>query len=132
MTRYLLDTTVFLWNFVEPEKLSRAARTLFDDPKDAVYLSAASVWEISIKSSSGKLDLPENARTYVAKRAAPAGLVALSITHEHAMRAGELPRHHGDPFDRMLISQAQTENMVLVTADRSITKYSVQTLWAAK
>jgi PIN domain nuclease of toxin-antitoxin system len=117
---------------VAPEKLSRAARLLFDEPNDNVFLSAATVWEISIKSASGKLDLPESARTYVARRSAPAGLSPLSITHEHAVLAGELPRHHMDPFDRMLIAQAQTENMVLVTADRRISQYSVQTLWAGK
>jgi PIN domain nuclease of toxin-antitoxin system len=132
MNRYLLDTVVFLWNFFEPERLSRRARLLFDDPKDTVFLSAASVWEISIKSASGKLDLPETARTYISRRAAPAGLLPLSITFEHAMRAGELPRHHGDPFDRILIAQAQTENMVLVSADHLISKYSVETLWAGK
>lgn len=130
MTHYLLDTAVFLWNFVEPEKLSKTVRRLFEDPNDAVFLSAASAWEIGIKFSSGKLQLPEPPRVYLTRRTAPAGLVPLPITHEHGLRAGELPKYHSDPFDRMLIAQAQSEAMVLVTADRLIVKYSIETLWA--
>jgi PIN domain nuclease of toxin-antitoxin system len=103
---------------------------LFDNPNDAVFLSAASAWEITIKFASGKLRLPEPPRVYVSKRTAPAGLLGLEITHEHGFRAGELPKYHSDPFDRMLIAQAQAEGMVLVTADRMISKYSVETLWA--
>jgi PIN domain nuclease of toxin-antitoxin system len=130
MTRYLLDTPVFLWNFAEPEILGNAVRRLFDNPADGVFLSAASAWEISIKFASGKLRLPEPPRVYVSKRTAPAGLLPLHITSEHALRAGDLPKHHSDPFDRMLIAQAQSEGLILVTPDRLIAKYSVETLWA--
>lgn len=121
-----------MWNFVEPEKLSPRARSLFDNPQGAVFLSVASVWEISIKFASGKLQLPEPPRGYLAARIAPAGLLPLPISQEHALRAGELPKHHSDPFDRMLVAQAVAERMVLVTADRVISKYQVETLWAGE
>jgi PIN domain nuclease of toxin-antitoxin system len=132
MTRYLLDTVVFLWNFAEPDRLNPEVRLLLQNPQAGVFLSSVTSWEMSIKAVSGKLQLPEAPRSYIAKRMTPAGLLSLAITHEHALRARELPRHHADPFDRMLVAQAQTEGMVLITADRQLLKYSVQTLWSGK
>jgi PIN domain nuclease of toxin-antitoxin system len=132
MTRYLLDTAVFLWNFVEPDRLNRQVLRLFENPQNGVFLSSVTAWEIGIKFASGKLQLPEAPRPYIAKRMTPAGLLPLAMTHEHALSAGELPKLHTDPFDRMLVAQARTENMILITSDRQLMKYSVQTLWSGK
>jgi PIN domain nuclease of toxin-antitoxin system len=132
MTRYLLDTAVFLWYFVEPERLNNQVLRLFENLQNGVFLSSVTSWEIGIKFASGKLQLPETPRSYIAKRMTPAGLLPLAITHEHALAAGELPRLHADPFDRMLLAQAQTEGMVLITRDRQLLKYSVKTLWSGK
>ena len=132
MTRYLLDTAAFLWNFVEPERLNQQVLRLLQNPAEAVFLSSVSAWEIGIKFASGKLRLPEAPRPYIAKRMTPAGLLPLVVTHQHALAAGELAKFHSDPFDRMLVAQAQTESMVLITSDRQLLKYSVPTLWSGK
>jgi len=132
MTCYLLDTAVFLWNFVDPGRLNRQVLHLFENPQNGVFLSSVTSWEIGIKFASGKLQLPENPRAYIAKRMTPAGLLPLPMTHEHALAAGELPKLHTDPFDRMLVAQAQTEGMVLITSDRQLLKYPVETLWSGK
>jgi PIN domain nuclease of toxin-antitoxin system len=88
-------------------------------------VSAASVWEIAIKRASGKLKAPDD----LLEQVAVARFAALGITFEHATLAGELPPHHGDPFDRMLIAQAQIENLTLVTGDARIAAYDVPVLW---
>jgi PIN domain nuclease of toxin-antitoxin system len=132
MTRYLLDTAVFLWNFVDPHRLNKQVLHIFENPQNGVFVSSVTPWEIGIKFASGKLRLPEAPRPYIAKRMTPAGLLPLPITYEHALAAGELPRLHSDPFDRMLVAQAQTEGMILITGDRQLLKYSVQSLWSGK
>ena len=132
MTRYLLDTAVFLWNSGETRRLGTQVRKLLASPNVSVFVSAVTSWEISIKYASGKLRLPEPAREFTRKRLAITGFLPLAITHEHALASGELPELHQDPFDRILIAQAQTEGLVLITGDEQITKYSVATLSAAK
>jgi PIN domain nuclease of toxin-antitoxin system len=132
MNGYLLDTAIFLWSFGPTEKLNRQAMTVLEDNATQLFLSAASSWEISIKSASGKLKLPERASTYVPKRLRSHGVRSLPISHIHALAAGELPRHHADPFDRMLIAQAMSEDMVLMTADPTFRKYSIDILWCER
>jgi PIN domain nuclease of toxin-antitoxin system len=129
MSGYLLDTSIFLWSLADPEKLNRRARTVLEDTKETLWLSAASSWEISIKWAAGKLKLPEAPVSYVTGRLSSRGIRSLPITHLHALTAGELPRHHLDPFDRMLIAQAQREEMILMTADLLFKKYEVEMLW---
>ncbi len=127
--RYLLDTGVWLWSQTRPERLGRkAVRLLSSVPEgDDLFLSAASSWEISIKFHLGKLPLPESPALYVPSRLN--GLRPLPITHAHALAAGELPFHHSDPFDRVLVAQARLEGMVLLTADPNFAKYDVAVLW---
>jgi PIN domain nuclease of toxin-antitoxin system len=127
--RYLLDTGVWLWSQTRPERLGRKAIELLSSlPKeDELFLSAASSWEISIKFHLGKLPLPEPPARYVLSRLN--GLKSLPITHGHALTAGELPLHHSDPFDRLLIAQARLEGMTLLTADTNFAKYDVAVLW---
>lgn len=132
MRGYLLDTGVFLWSMGSADRLSAQAREILAEPNNQLFLSSASSWEISIKWSIGKLRLPEAPSSYVPKRLASQAIQALQITHLHALTTAELPRHHDDPFDRMLIAQAVVEDMILMTADRLFEKYTVQTLWCAR
>ncbi|HEY1272780.1 MAG TPA: type II toxin-antitoxin system VapC family toxin [Terriglobales bacterium] len=128
---YLLDTNVFLWAESHAARLNSQAREILSDGHQAVYLSPASSWEISIKVELGKLRLPEPPRRFVLRRMARGRWRSLPITHEHALQAGALPLHHRDPFDRMLIAQARSEGMVVMTADRQLEKYPVEILWCA-
>ena len=132
MSGYLLDTAIFLWSLANPDKLNGKAVALLEDTKQQLFLSPASSWEISIKWASGKLRLPEAPTAYVTKRLRSRGIRSLPITHMHALAAGELPKHHLDPFDRMLIAQAQSEDLVLLTADPLFKKYEVEMLWCGK
>jgi len=127
--KFLLDTSVFLWALAAPEKLNRRARDLLSNEREGLFLSAASSWEISVKFGLGKLELPEAPAKYIPKWMSNWGIHALDISHLHALAVGELPPHHQDPFDRMLIVQAVTEGMVLLTADRMFARYSVKTIW---
>ena len=119
----LLDTHVFLWGVDDNPKLSPAAKEAILDGQNIVYVSAATAWEISIKRSIGKLKIPES--DYLEElrlhRFTP-----LSITTEHALAVENLPHFHKDPFDRMLIAQAQEEKLALVTRDPRFRAYDVR------
>ena len=131
--KYLLDTNVFLCALAAPEKLNRRARELLSgEGQGELFLSAASSWEISIKHTLGRLELPESPAKYIPTWLQRWGLRALDITHLHALAVGELPSHHQDPFDRVLIAQAKLEQMVLLTADRIFGKYPVEVFWCGK
>jgi PIN domain nuclease of toxin-antitoxin system len=122
----LLDTHTLLWWDSKPSLLGEAARIAMRDASNAVFVSAASVWEIAIKQKSGKLSFAGLPAAMIAQY----GFLPLLISPEHAERAGGLPPHHTDPFDRMLIAQAQIEGMTLVTVDSKIRLYPVAQLWA--
>jgi len=124
--RLLLDTHTFLWALGGVARLSRKTAALIRNPAHEVYLSAASLWEIGIKKACGKLTAPD----HLAAAAAERGIVGLPITLAHAEVAGALPGHHRDPFDRMLVAQAQVEKLCIVTDDRRIALYDVQTVRA--
>lgn len=126
--KILLDTQVFLWLQAEPEKLSSRTLALLADPANALHLSAASAWEIAIKFALGKLPLPSAPHQYVPSRMATSGLLPLPVAQAHALRAGALPPHHRDPFDRVLVAQAQLEKMALLTADVQLEAYDVRIL----
>jgi PIN domain nuclease of toxin-antitoxin system len=121
----LLDTHVFLWMQVQPERFSSDALELLEDGRNELVLSAASSWEISIKSALGRLDLPEAPSIYVPKRMRSSGVSPLAIEHSHALGVAELPPHHRDPFDRMLVAQAQIENVPLMSADWAFVDYGI-------
>lgn len=120
--RLLLDTHIFLWALSIPERLDPDLRRAVASPASAVYLSAASAWEIAIKSALGRLDFPLERFESILDEM---GLERLSIRHSHAIAAGRLPRHHDDPFDRMLIAQARAEGLQLVTTDAAFAAYEV-------
>lgn len=123
--RLLLDTHVFLWWRGEPARLAPEVRSRISTA-DIVFVSAASAWEAAIKASMGRLDLPDTVEAGVLA----SGFERLLITFSHAERAAGLPPHHRDPFDRMLVAQAQAEGLTLVTHDGLLKSYDVEILWA--
>lgn len=129
--KLLLDTQCWLWWFAQPERLNKEAITQIADEANELWLSVASIWEIGIKVAIGKLPLPDPLDIYISSRMAQLGVRSLEITVSHALRAAALPLHHKDPFDRMLIAQAQIEDMTLVSADSMFNQYDVSLLWAA-
>ena len=124
MARFLLDTHVVLWALAEPAKLARPARSALEDAQNEVLVSVVSAWEIAIKRALGKLDAPDDLEAAIRMQ----GFEPLLLTFHHAAQAGGLPHHHRDPFDRMLIAQAQAEGLILVTRDSNIPLYGVRTL----
>ena len=124
--RLLLDTQVWLWLQSQPERVNDEIRETLASTSTELLLSAASAWEIAIKYALGKLPLPEVPRTYVPSRMRHDDVAALPVTIAHALQVATLPHHHGDPFDRLLIAQAQFECVPLVTADPWIERYDVE------
>jgi PIN domain nuclease of toxin-antitoxin system len=122
---YLLDTHVLLWLLGDPGQLSAAAREAIQNPRNQVFVSAVSAVEISIKKALGKLDAPEGLTEEIVLR----GLQHLPFEFPHGEALAELPPHHADPFDRMLICQALHERLTLITRDRKMEPYSVKLLW---
>ncbi|MCF4969604.1 type II toxin-antitoxin system VapC family toxin [Nostoc sp. CMAA1605] len=130
--KLLLDTQCWLWWFAQPERLSEEAITHIADETNELWLSVASIWEIGIKVAIAKLPLPEPPDSYISSRIGQLGMKSLEITATHALKAASLPLHHRDPFDRMLIAQAQLEELTLVSADAIFRQYNdVAILWAA-
>ncbi len=119
----LLDTCALLW-WLAGSQLSEEAAGRIADPGELVVVSAASIWEAAIKQALGKLTMPGP----LAQVALEGGFEPLPITFEHAERAGSLPKHHRDPFDRMLVAQAQLEDLTIVTRDPSFAPYEVAIL----
>jgi PIN domain nuclease of toxin-antitoxin system len=129
--KLLLDTHVVLWSVLQPEEISDAAMTAMSELDNDVYISAVSAFEISTKYSVGKLKLPAPPKLWLMPEVDRIGELAwLAVTERHALRAGNLPLHHRDPFDRLLIAQALDEDMTLVTRDRHLGGYSVSILAA--
>ena len=125
MNRLLLDTHAFLWWLAESPKLKAEARRAIADTTALVHVSAATVWEITIKAQLDRLD-PGTER--IDQEIAANGFVELPISAYHALVAGKFPPHHNDPFDRMLIAQAQVKNLVIVTHDKIFADYGVNSL----
>ena len=120
--RLLLDSHVAVWWLGDDPRLGESLITDVEDPASRVLLSAASVWELEIKAAKGRLDLPDALPAALRH----AGFELLPITAEHGAQAARLPRHHADPFDRMLVAQANAEHATLVTADAAIGRYDVR------
>lgn len=123
--RLLLDTHVVLWAATEPERLGDAAAAI-EDGATELLISAASSLEIAIKYSLGKLPLPEPPDRYVPHVILELGATPVAVEHAHALAVAALPMHHRDPFDRLLIAQAQLLSVPLVTVDPTITAYNVE------
>lgn len=125
MRKFLLDTHILLW-WLEDEnrRLSANARAVIANPENFIFVSAASVWEMSIKKSLGKLSTPDNLLVVLKDN----NFQLLSITAQHGLAIADLPEHHKDPFDRMLIVQAQIEELTLISEDSKFKQYDVPLL----
>jgi PIN domain nuclease of toxin-antitoxin system len=121
---YLLDTHVLLWVLSDDPRLQGQARAAITDGRNRVLVSAASAWEITIKKALGKLRSPDDLPDQLTRQR----FVPLEITVAHALAVGDLPDHHADPFDRMLVAQARTDRLTLITHDPQILRYDVEAL----
>jgi PIN domain nuclease of toxin-antitoxin system len=126
--KILVDTHVFLWAITDDPRLSDNHRSRYLDPKNDLYLSVASLWEMLIKVGIGKLSVPVPAATYLLKQMEKNRLSALGIQHSHLAELETLPPLHKDPFDRMIVAQARAERMPLMTADPGLREYDVTLL----
>jgi PIN domain nuclease of toxin-antitoxin system len=122
---YLLDTHVFLWMLSAPGRINEKATRILRNPNKTVYVSSVTAVEISIKKKLGKLDAPEGLADEIKLR----GLLELPLRYAHGEAMQNLPDHHSDPFDRMLIAQAQCEGLSIITHDGKFGKYPVALLW---
>ena len=127
--KYLMDTHAFLWFVSDDNRLSSKAKSIIKNNNNEIYFSAASAWEISIKSKLGRMKLGEDLGSFIIEQLAANSFGPLAITISHALYTEKLPQIHKDPFDRMMISQSKVENMVLITGDKKIREYKVSTAW---
>ncbi len=127
--RLLLDTHALLWFLLNDARLSGSARSLITDPENDMFVSPASYWEIAIKISLGKYTLGEDFTEFMENQIAENELTLLPITVKHTAVVATLPFHHRDPFDRLLIAQAMTENVPLLSADAVFDLYPVRRMW---
>jgi PIN domain nuclease of toxin-antitoxin system len=127
--RFLLDTHTFLWWTADDPQLSGSARAAIAHGENEVYLSAVSGWEIAMKARLNKLPLPEVPDSFIARMVQQHAFGVLPITLRHVLHDYHLPSLHSDPFDRLLIAQAALEELTLITNDRLIGQYEVETLW---
>ncbi|MDD2500327.1 MAG: type II toxin-antitoxin system VapC family toxin [Geobacter sp.] len=127
--RALLDTNAFLWALDDNSRLSQKAQRFMRNGENGLFLSSASAWEIVIKSSLGKLELPHSPEKFIEEQMQLCGVESLPISIRHALAIAHLPDIHKDPFDRMLIAQAIAENIPIITPDKKIHLYDVQIIW---
>ena len=129
MTRLLLDTHAFLWFAFDDRRLSETAAAAIEDPAFVKILSIASLWEISIKVSLGKLELGTTVERFFAKEVEGREIELLGITTAHLIRLAALPFHHRDPFDRLIIAQAAVEGLPIASGDPHFAPYGIPITW---
>ena len=127
--RALLDTHVFLWWLYESSRLSPRVREFLADGSNVPVFSSASAWELIIKIQAGKLRIPEEPEDFIVTRLALHSMESLSVKLEHAVWVYKLPAYHKDPFDRILVAQALSEKLPIITADPQIARYPVEVIW---
>lgn len=127
--KFILDTHTFLWWITDSQLLSQTARDIISDGNSELFWSAASSWEVAMKYKLGRLPLPEAPELFIPIELAKNRIESLPIINKHSFKAGQLPIHHRDPFDRMLIAQAQVENMEIISNDHQISLYDINTAW---
>ena len=125
----IVDTHTFLWMVTDDRRLSDVARRVIEDGANEVFLSAASMWEMVLKAGAGKLHLQGGPARFLEREMRRNHISTLSIQADHILRVTSLPAIHKDPFDRLLIAQAQVENLPLITSDTEIARYPVQVIW---
>lgn len=127
--RCLLDTHALLWWLDADHRLSPTATEIIGDSRTEVFVSVASAWEIAIKAGLGRLDLPDDLAGFFERQLETNGFDLLTIGLRHALAVRDLPNHHRDPFDRLLIAQARTEGLMLVSSDAQLRAYDVSLRW---
>ena len=127
--RYLLDTHVMLWFLEDSDELSQESKQIFTNGKNELFWSSASFWELIVKISSGKLELENGWQAQLEREKKENRIQDLPIYQKHCEPHLHLPWHHRDPFDRLLICQAIAEDLIIITKDKYIQKYRVQTVW---
>lgn len=125
----LLDTHAFLWWIADDPRLSHRARSVLSESDREVFFSAASAWEMAIKARLGKLRIAEKLGPFVTDQIETNGFRALPVTLAHAFETHELPDHHRDPFDRLLVAQCRVEGLSLISGDRQLADYDVELIW---
>lgn len=129
MTSLLLDTHTFLWFVWNHQQLSATSRSLIEDPRNMKLVSMVSCWEIAIKCGSGKLKLGEPSSSFLPREISRNNFETLAIELPHVVGVESLPSHHGDPFDRLLISQALCDGLTVLSADAAFDQYGVKRIW---
>ncbi|ELS04601.1 hypothetical protein Xen7305DRAFT_00043360 [Xenococcus sp. PCC 7305] len=127
--RFLLDTHAFLWFVLNDTRLSREALGLISDPKNDLLISPASYWEIAIKVSLGKYEIPSSFQSWIEHQISINNFEILPIRIAHAAKVATLSFHHRDPFDRLLAAQALSEQIPIISADRKLDLYSIERKW---
>jgi PIN domain nuclease of toxin-antitoxin system len=130
--RFLIDTHCWLWAVMSPDRLSPKAISMIESATNKVVLSCVSTLEIAIKVSIGKLHLSEPAHDFVYSQMAALSMTSLPVYLSHSLRVSELPLHHRDPFDRLLVAQSQIERVPLMTADEALAAYDIDIIWAGR
>jgi PIN domain nuclease of toxin-antitoxin system len=125
----LLDTHTFLWWITDDPKLSLRVRGIMSDGENEIFISAVTGWEIAIKTQIGRLKLPDEPQRFILEQLKINGMKSLPIEMRHALHISTLPIHHQDPFDRMLIAQAQLEELPVLSSDPEFGKYEVTIIW---
>ncbi len=127
--RVLVDTHTFIWDILDDPRSSRKARQILSSDTNELVFSLVSLWEIAIKIKTGKLNTIGSSVAYLRDEMAAYGMELLPIRYEHILQLESLPRHHSDPFDRLLIAQAATESLPILTADETFKQYDVKVIW---
>ncbi len=127
--KVLLDTHTFLWWIIDSPKLSSRIRKIISDGNNDLFLSAASGWEIAIKAQLGRIKIPDKPEIFISEQMRANAIQGLPIQISHALHVYNLPSRHRDPFDRMLVAQAQLEGLPILTDDPQIAQYPVKVIW---
>lgn len=126
--RFLLDTQVFLWWIADDPRLSEKARGIMRNVENRLFLSAASGWEIAIKAKLGRIRLPQNPQGFVARQLSANAIESFPIQMSHALHTFTLPPYHRDPFDRIIVAQAQLEKLTVLSSDPQIARYDIKVI----
>ena len=129
MKRYLIDTHVFLWWITDSQEITQRVRAIIENEDNEILLSAASGWEIAIKTRLGRLRLPKKPDAFVLQQMTLNNITPLAVTMAHALYVHNLPDIHRDPFDRLLVAQSLLENAPIITRDAEIARYQVKVVW---
>ena len=126
--RFLLDTQVFLWWIADDPRISSSASEIIADGRNDLFLSTASVWEIASKAKLGRIRLPQNPQGFVARQLSANAIESFPIQMSHALHTFTLPPYHRDPFDRIIVAQAQLEKLTVLSSDPQIARYDIKVI----